>query len=132
MGNRNCRSAPGNIVQGFLDHLLCSRVQSTGGLVKKQNTGIGNYASGDGNALFLASTQGPGSLADKGIIALYHVNQKHNIGFCNAYLRLLKNEIVGVASLTCFLYQLELFFMREIILLVYQSFGNILKDCPSK
>ena len=46
---------------------------------------------------------------------------------CDAYLRLLKNEIVGVAGFACFLYQLAFFFMGEIFLLVYQSFDHILE-----
>ena len=76
MGDGNRRSAPGNVVQGFLNHLFCARVQGTGGFIKNQNIGVRNDTSGDGNALFLASTQGPGPFADKGVIALDHVKKK--------------------------------------------------------
>ena len=132
MGYRNRCSASGNIVQRFLNHLLCSRIQSTGSFIKKQDTGIGNDASRDGNPLFLASAQGSGSLADKGVIALYRVSRKHKVDCCGAYLRLLKNEIVSAAGFTCFLNQLEFFFMGEICLLVHQSFGHILEDGASE
>jgi len=70
MGHHQGCSTLAGLVQRRLYQLLGMVIQCGGGLIQKQDFGLLNQSSGDGNTLTLASRKLNALLADVGIITL--------------------------------------------------------------